>query len=386
MIKLKGIYEQISEEEMNSEDLENCDEYPLPDWWDDDEIELQPIKKEIKELEFQDDSEFNAYASKHSIRDTTKVKIGDRETTAGAAKQVGKKKVVNPNIPNPHFRKKYGKLKLNAYPPIGVDEKDVKVNTEGNIHTHAVLQWKDPKSGRTISAYTPRFMARNAKIKWKRVQRIKEEYVDRIFDKSIKALRSRNPIEREAGAIISIISKTGLRPGSMAGYNDTGNRGVSTLGPENVKIDGDKITINFVGKSFQENNAEFRNPELAKYLSKKIQEKKGEKFLFDVSAGQVRNVFNKKLGRKGMKIKDLRTYTATKMASNILKNNDLPPSPLPEKQSEIKKAVKKKLNAVFDEVSKKLNNTPAMTKSSYVHPKVIDKWLEEIGVKPKKKK
>jgi hypothetical protein len=31
---------------MDSEDLENCDEYQLPDWWDNDSVELKPIKKE----------------------------------------------------------------------------------------------------------------------------------------------------------------------------------------------------------------------------------------------------------------------------------------------------------------------------------------------------
>jgi len=35
---------------MNSEDLENCDEYPLPDFWDNDTIELVPIKKESTKL------------------------------------------------------------------------------------------------------------------------------------------------------------------------------------------------------------------------------------------------------------------------------------------------------------------------------------------------
>jgi len=32
-------------DKMNSEDLENCDEYPLPEWWDNDKYELRSIKK-----------------------------------------------------------------------------------------------------------------------------------------------------------------------------------------------------------------------------------------------------------------------------------------------------------------------------------------------------
>ena len=45
--------------------------------------------------------------------------------------------------------------------------------------------------------------------------------------------------------------------------------------------------------------------------------------------------------------------------------------------------IKLKLNYVFDKVSKRLNNTPAMAKSSYVHPNVIEKWIkEDLGLEP----
>ena len=335
----------------------------------------------LMELDFNDKSDFQAYISKHKIRDKTKIKIRGRETTAGSvkkslAKSGGK---INPNAPNPHFTSNYGKLGLNAYPPSSVEVKSVKVNTSGDINTHAVLQWKDPKSGRTVSAYTSKYIAKNAKIKWKRVQRIKPEYIDGIYNKSIRTLRSRNPIEKDAAAIIAIITKTGLRPGSVTGLNDTGNKGVSTLGPENIKIDGDKITINFVGKSYKQNNAVFKDPDLAAFLSKRIQQKKDDKFLFDSTDAQVRSVFSKRIGRKGMKIKDLRTYTATKMAKSILEKDKFE---LPENEKQIKKAIKNKLKQVFEEVSQKLNNTPAMAKSSYVHPKVIEDWLKTLGVEP----
>lgn len=380
MIKLLEILNE--ESEMDSEDLENCDEYPLPDWWDNDDIELISIKKDIQELEFDNKGEFQSYSSQHSIRDTTKVKIGGQETTAGAVKKDDAVKKVNPKAMNPIFKKKYGKLNLSAYPPMGVDEKDVKVNTE-NLHTHAVLQWKDPASGRTMQSYTKRFLEKNAKVKWKRIQRIKPEYVDRIYDKAINSLKSRKSVEREVGAIIAIITKTGLRPGSLSGFDNTGNRGVSTLSADNITIDGDKIIINFVGKSYKPNNATIKDKILAKYLSKRINERKGEKFLFDVNDGQVRTVFKNKIGRKGMKVKDLRTYTATAMASTILKTNNLPPLPLPDNDKDLKKLVKIKLDDVFNKVSKNLNNTPAMAKSSYVHPKIIEQWMKEIGIENK---
>lgn len=347
----------------------------------------------LRELEFTNKDEFQAYASNHDIRDTTKVTVGGAETTAGALKGTSVKNPRShkpksaPGRPNPEFVKKFKKYKLNAYPPMGVNPKEVKINVEGDVDTHAVLSWKDPVSGRSVSAYTHNFMQRNANIKWSRIEKIKPEYVDNILKNSIAGLKNQNSIVQEASCITAIIAKTGLRPGSRKGFKDTGNRGVSTLGPENVKIEGNKVILNFVGKSYQENNAEFEDPEMAVFLKKKLKEKKGQNFLFDANERQVRRVF-KTIGKSEMniKIKDLRTFTATKMAKDVLENNPAPPKPLPKKQSEIKPAVKSKLDLVFNQVSNKLNNTPAMAKSSYVHPKVIENWLEQMGLEPAKYK
>lgn len=71
------------------------------------------------------------------------------------------------------------------------------------------------------------------------------------------------------------------------------------------------------------------------------------------------------------------------MAKDILEKNEMPPPPVPEKDTEIKKLVKKKLKNVFEQVSMKLNNTPAMAKSSYVDPHIIQNWLKNLGIKPK---
>ena len=342
------------------------------------------LKELITEIEFTDQADFEKYASDHKMRDTTTVTISGKETTAGEANPTGitpkKKKKPKKVITNP-FIKKYGKLKLNAFPPEGVDVKSVKVNVEGNIHTHAVLQWKDPKSGRTVSSYTQKFMAKNAKIKWKRIQKIKSGDIEKVNEKATKLLKNRDPKVRDAGAILSIISQTGLRPGSALGFDDTGNRGVSTLSAENIKIKGDKIILNFVGKSYKPNNAEIKDKVLAEYLTKRMNERKSENFLFDSTVGQLSSVFGK-ISKKGMKIKDMRTFAATKMAKKILETDKTPPPPLPESPTAIKKAVQAKLKIVYEQVSQRLNNTPAMAKSSYIHPKVIEQWLESIGVEP----
>lgn len=282
------------------------------------------------------------------------------------------------------FIKKFGKYKLNAFPPVDVKEEDVKIDLSGDIHSHAVLTWRDPKSGRSVNAYTQKFMKRNAKLKWARVKKLTNEKVNKIKDKSLNLLSSKDVVESDSAAIIALITMTGLRIGDHANYERTKNRGVMTLGPNNVTIDGEKIILNFVGKSYQENNAEIEDKKLADYLKKRIEANKDKDFIFEADYPSVNHLFDK-FGGKKFKIKDLRTYTATKIAAEILLNDKTPPPPLPDSDNKIKKAVKDKLKRIFEQVSQKLNNTPAMAKSSYIHPEVINEWLDSIGVKPELK-
>lgn len=338
-----------------------------------DEVE-EHFDGELSEIYFPDDMAYSEYASQHKMRPSTKVKIGDKTFTAGTLdkKLKSAKKSKNPYIA------KYGKLRLNAYPE-DVNPKTVKVDTSGDINTHAVMTWKDPKSGRTVKSYTQAFMKANAKIKWNRVKKMSENDLSRTETRASKLLKNRNAEVRDGAAIISIISQTGLRPGSMNGYEDTGNRGISTLGPDNVRVEGDKVILNFVGKSYKPNNAEFTDPQLADYMRKKLEEKKGQDFLFDTTQGKLNGLY-KKIGKKNTSLKDLRTFRATKMAKDILESKKID---LPEKPSQVKKVIKEHLKEVFEQVSQKLNNTPAMAKNSYVHPQVITDWLKGMGVEPK---
>ena len=48
------------------------------------------IRQSIKELKFKNQAAFDAYDKKHKMRKSTKVTIGDKETTAGSAGKKGK--------------------------------------------------------------------------------------------------------------------------------------------------------------------------------------------------------------------------------------------------------------------------------------------------------
>lgn len=277
--------------------------------------------------------------------------------------------------------KKYTKYKLSAY-PVNIPKEDVTIDMSGDIDTHPVMTWISPTTGYRVHSYTKARMDAQKEKKYARLENLTDEEVEHIKAKCHDDILSPETDEttKESAAIISIIAQTGLRPGSMGGFLQTKNRGVITLSKDNIKIDGDKITLNFVGKSYQDNTAEIKDGTLAHYLETRT--KNDTDFIFDVSNKNVENYYHKTLKMDKFKIKDLRTYTAGKVAREFLENDPASPPPVPTKSSEIKKMVKSKLKRAFEYVSKKLNNTPAMAKNSYVNPAIITDWLDSIGIKP----
>lgn len=275
----------------------------------------------------------------------------------------------------------FTKYQLNCY-PFGVDKDKVDINESGDTNSHWVLRWKDPKSGAIKNAYTKEFMQRNAEKKWQRIANVSSDDVKSIQQGSLGlVLSAKGAATRDAAAIITIIAHTGLRRGDKMKFGITGNRGVSTLSPDNIEIDGDKIHFSFIGKSYQDNKATMDSPQLAKYLGALKEKRKGQEFIFDTNDAVIDSTFDE-VGGEGLKIKDLRTYVATDLARQVLLEDPSSPPPVPEGLSTtaIKKLVQDKLKHCYEVVSQKLNNTPTMAKNSYIHPHIIEFWLGKLNL------
>jgi DNA topoisomerase IB len=277
----------------------------------------------------------------------------------------------------------FKKYDLSVY-PIGIPKEDVKVDESGDVHSHAILTWKTVSKNGIKSqkrAYSKEFMQRNAQEKWNRVKNVTSATVGLLKKQSEKFIGGEDDKKSQAASIINIIANTGLRRGDPKLFALSGNRGVTTLSKENVEVSGDTVKFNFIGKSYKQNKATIKNKKLAEFMSKRIKESKG-KFIFDISKQYLDNFFKGDMKMKGLKIKDLRTYVATDMGRELLFGQ------LPDVKTKIegldgkktKKVLQDTLNQVFETVSIKLNNTPAMVKTSYLHPVVIDSWLMELGV------
>ncbi len=271
-----------------------------------------------------------------------------------------------------------GHLVPSKYPPPNIDPSTIKINLSGDSDSHAVMTWRDAK-GRVQSAYTEKFQKRHAAHKWERVKALAPHY-DKAVDQFTEQLgdESASPRDRDAAAAMLIIAKTGLRPGSASSLKDTGHRGIATLGPENVKVEGDVVKLDFIGKSGKQNVTEVRDPVLAKYLAERIKSPAGGDRLFAASDSDLRaNV--KRAGLQGFKPKDFRTLMAGKLASDTLANVPDPPPPLPASTKKATALVMQRIREAAVAVANQLNNTPAVARSAYINPAIINAWVKLVG-------
>ena len=271
-----------------------------------------------------------------------------------------------------------GHLGLSKYPPPDIDPSTIKMNLSGDVDSHSVMTWKD-KKGRTQSAYSDAFKKRNAAHKWERVKKLGPKY-DKAIAKFTKALGSKRASDRDkdSAAAMLIIAKTGLRPGGEAHLKASGHRGVGTLSPENVTIEGDTVRLKFIGKAGKENTAEINDPELAKYMAARVKNPASKDRLFASKDADLKKTM-KAGGLGGFKPKDFRTLRAGKLASSTLADVPDPPPPLPASVKKAKALLNKRIKQASTAVSDELNNTPAVAKSSYINPAIIQGWLKLVG-------
>lgn len=283
------------------------------------------------------------------------------------------------------FLKSKGFKQLNVYPQSFVKPSDIIFNPElATKNKDTVWVCKFPAmtpSGEKMMkiAYTRNYMKKSQIKKYKKISKISEKDIGDLDSKTLKYMSSKDKAIADAACVLRIILKTGLRVGSL-NDNETGNVGVRTLSAKNVFVKGKKIRLQFIGKSYQENIAEFEDKEIASYLSSNIQGKNPEDQVFSCSYALVGKLM-KKINPKKVNPKDLRTYKATEYAKMLL--NQTISDPLPENPKEIKKTVKDRLKDVFEKTAAMLNNSAAMAKNSYIKPSVITDYLSQLGLEPK---
>jgi DNA topoisomerase-1 len=140
------------------------------------------------------------------------------------------------------------------------------------------------------------------------------------------------------------------------------------------QISGSQIRFRFKGKSGVEHDIDLDDPHLAKIV-RKCQELPGAELLQyvddagavrDIGSGDVNDYLREITGQE-FTAKDFRTWAGTVLAARALQEFELADS-----QARMKKNVVQ----AIESVAKKLGNTRAVCKKCYIHPAVLDSYMD----------
>ncbi|MFF0267171.1 DNA topoisomerase IB [Kribbella sp. NPDC004536] len=162
-----------------------------------------------------------------------------------------------------------------------------------------------------------------------------------------------------------------LRTGNTQYADENGSRGAATLLRRDVRVSHGKLVFDFRAKGGQRRTAELDDDKLVAAVRSLKRGRHPRLLMYrdrdgyhEIDAGMINDRFHELVG-DDFTVKDLRTWTATVHAAVDLAEADPPAT---------KQALNAAVQEMLDEVSDHLGNTPAVARSSYVDPRVLEQF------------
>ena len=183
------------------------------------------------------------------------------------------------------------------------------------------------------------------------------------------------PRERVLACAVRLLDRGFFRIGSEEYTDQNGSFGLATLRKEHVRIDGDEVWFDYLAKGGKRRVVSVRDPEVKDVIRPlKARRNGGDELLAydggggwrDVRSSDV-NQYVKEVAGERFSAKDFRTWHATVLAAMALSTR-ADASSLP--------ARKRAMSAAVKEVAEYLGNTPTVARTSYIDPRVLDRFLE----------
>ncbi|CAN5562336.1 MAG: DNA topoisomerase IB [Chloroflexi bacterium] len=197
----------------------------------------------------------------------------------------------------------------------------------------------------------------------------------RIRRRADRDLRRRGlPREKVLALIVRLLEETLIRVGNEEYVRENRSFGLSTLRDRHAKVRGAGVTFTFRGKAGKEHTIGVQDRRLAR-LVKQCQEIPGQELFqyyeadgsrVDVTSGDV-NDYLREISGDEFTAKDFRTWAGTVAAAMALEE-------FLEVDDEAGR--KKAIVEAIELVAKRLGNTPAVSRACYVHPEVIERYLD----------
>ncbi|PWC37450.1 DNA topoisomerase IB [Azospirillum sp. TSO35-2] len=182
------------------------------------------------------------------------------------------------------------------------------------------------------------------------------------------------PREKVLAAVVRLLETTLIRVGNESYARENHSYGLTTLRDGHTEIDGSEVRFAFKGKSGKEWNVALRDRRLARVVRACRDVPGDELFQYldpdgqrhAVTSGDV-NAYLRDATGADFTAKDFRTWAGTVLAAMALTEFEAFDSAT---------AAKRNVTRAIEQVATRLGNTPSVCRKSYIHPELLDAYLE----------
>jgi DNA topoisomerase-1 len=182
------------------------------------------------------------------------------------------------------------------------------------------------------------------------------------------------PRNKVLATVVQLLERTFIRIGNEEYARQNKSFGLTTMRNHHVEIDGSELRFRFRGKSGVRQEVDLDDRRIAKIV-RKLQELPGQElFQYLDEEGQLRdvtsqdvNAYLRDITGEDFTAKDFRTWAGTVLIALALNGQE---------GFKTKKQAKANVRDAITAVSKILGNTPAVCRKCYVHPAVLESYLD----------
>jgi DNA topoisomerase I len=230
------------------------------------------------------------------------------------------------------------------------------------------------KAGRKQYIYHPAFRAQQEQVKFDRLIRFAERLPDLRLAMSEHMDNDILDRERVAAIAMRLINRAWFRVGTERYAKESRTFGITTLRKSHVRVRGHRIAFNFRGKHRSVVRTTLVDAELAEAIKELLALRGGRGLFRYEDDGGLRSLTGAKLNEYVRRYlgdeftaKDFRTWGGTLIAAIELAERG---------PAETEREAKRAITAVMRRVGEQLGNTPAVARSSYVSPAVVEQYLD----------
>jgi DNA topoisomerase-1 len=203
------------------------------------------------------------------------------------------------------------------------------------------------------------------------------------FGKALPAIRKRVdealglpglPREKVLATVVYLLQTTMMRIGNEEYARHNKSFGLTTLRDRHVRIDGSEVEFHFRGKSGVRHSIKVDDARLARIIKRSRDLPGQELFQYIDDDGEQRTVgsadvneYLRTLTGEDYTAKDFRTWSGTMLAAIALREFQ---------KFDSEAQAKKNIVRAIEAVAEKLGNTPSICRKCYVHPGIIDAYLD----------